>query len=154
VTQLELDYANVRLYQDSLPVCGREQEIVRELAAKGSRNHQLLLRLIKSGATLMGTESAELLVKEYERYKRILENSQPPEKTKKGIQLAASADSLLKERDRYIGRRVNQTLCNGDTGIIFLGMLHSPEPFFNPDIQLIYPIGTPDPLRAKSEAMK
>ncbi len=53
-----LPYDKVRLYQDGLPVCGRELEIVSDLAKAGSRNHQLLLRLQKHGATLMGTESA------------------------------------------------------------------------------------------------
>jgi DNA-binding response OmpR family regulator len=41
-----------------LPVCGRDLEIVAELAKAGSRNHPLLLRLKGRGALLMGTESA------------------------------------------------------------------------------------------------
>ncbi|MCF8026077.1 MAG: hypothetical protein K9K82_11415 [Desulfobacteraceae bacterium] len=143
VTGLDLDYGSVRLYQDSLPVCGHELDIVEELAAKGSRNHQLLLRMTENGATLMGTESAELLIKEYEHYKHILENGHPTEKTETDTRRKASADSLLHARDRYIGQRVNQTLPKGDTGILFLGVLHRPEPFFEQDIHLIYPIGKP-----------
>ena len=55
----------VRVYQDGLPVCGHEQEIVSELAAAGNRNHTLLLKLQERGAALMGTESPELLIEEY-----------------------------------------------------------------------------------------
>ncbi|MCX5892512.1 MAG: hypothetical protein NTW80_05975, partial [Deltaproteobacteria bacterium] len=42
---LDLSFDRVRLYQDGLPLCGREAEIVTDLAQAGSRNHQLLLRL-------------------------------------------------------------------------------------------------------------
>ena len=55
-------YERVRVYQDGLPVCGHELEIVSELAKAGSRNHQLLLELKEKGATTMGSESSELLV--------------------------------------------------------------------------------------------
>ena len=43
---LSLDYHRVDLYQDGLPVCGRELEIVRKAAAAGSDNHVLLLDLM------------------------------------------------------------------------------------------------------------
>ena len=69
---LALPYERVRLYQDGLPVCGRESEIVTHLAKAGSRNHQLLLKLKQKGAVLMGTESAELLVEEYQLAKQVL----------------------------------------------------------------------------------
>lgn len=153
ITRLELDYGGVRLYQDSLPVCGHELDIVEELAAKGSRNHQLLLRMTRNGATLMGTESSELLIKEYEHYKHILENDYPMDKAGADTR-ETSADSLLHARDRYIGRRVNQTLRKGDTGVLFLGVFHSPEPFFEQDIQLIYPIGKPALFFGKSGKRK
>ena len=39
----KLSWTRVRLYQDGLPVCGREADIVRDLAKAGSPNHQLLL---------------------------------------------------------------------------------------------------------------
>jgi two-component system nitrogen regulation response regulator GlnG len=67
---LDLPFDRVRLYQDGLPVCGRETEIVTDLAQAGSRNHQLLLRLMAQGAILMGTESADLLVQEYQAAKQ------------------------------------------------------------------------------------
>ena len=54
-----------RIYQDGLPVCGKEEQIVRELAAAGSVNHQLVLELVGKGASLVGTEDPELLLREY-----------------------------------------------------------------------------------------
>ena len=66
VASLPVTTGTVRVYQDGLPVCGHEQDIVSELAGAGSRNHRLLLELQARGATLMGTESPELLVEEYQ----------------------------------------------------------------------------------------
>ncbi|HEV2495025.1 MAG TPA: hypothetical protein VG204_18340 [Terriglobia bacterium] len=63
IENLALAYPRVRIYQDGLPVCGREVEIVTELIKARSRNHQLLLH------TIMGTESSELLVEEYQLVK-------------------------------------------------------------------------------------
>lgn len=73
-----LPYPRVRLYQDGLPVCGREVEITTDLARAGSRNHQLLLRVMERDATLMGTESAELLVRDYRLIKQMLEARHKP----------------------------------------------------------------------------
>src|SRR5664280_822907 len=42
---LALSYEKFRLYQDGLPVCEHELEIVADLAKAGSRNYQLLLKL-------------------------------------------------------------------------------------------------------------
>ena len=65
IKALGLDLERVKLYQDSLPVCGRESALVQDLAAQGSRNHQLLESLVRGGATLVGTESPTLLLDEY-----------------------------------------------------------------------------------------
>jgi hypothetical protein len=73
IDALKLDYRKVRLYQDALPVCGREADIIRDLADKGSRNHRLLLKLMERGAVPMGTESADLLLEEYETIKRVID---------------------------------------------------------------------------------
>jgi hypothetical protein len=64
VASLPVTTGTVRVYQDGLPVCGHEQDIVSELAGGGIRNHRALLELQARGATLMGTESPELLVQE------------------------------------------------------------------------------------------
>ena len=70
LNKLDLSHNTVRLYQDGLPVCGKEAEIVTDLAETGSRNHGLLLKLVEKGATIMGTESPEFLKEEYENVRR------------------------------------------------------------------------------------
>jgi hypothetical protein len=119
---LPLDYARVRIYQDGLPVCGREMEIVRELAAAGSLNHQVVLELIGRGAMLMGTEDPQLLIREYELQRRRLGAASPA--AAPAAAGPAEAAALLAARDRFIAERIAATLGQDETGIVFLGAAH------------------------------
>jgi len=137
---LRLPYERVRLYQDGLPVCGHELEIVADMGKVGSRNYLLLLKLKEKGATLMGTESAALLVEEYQLAKAVL-GRQRAEGSRRGkSKVQALEDSLLKRRDQFIGRRISSTLQPGETGVIFLGLLHAIEPWLDQDIGVLRPL--------------
>lgn len=135
-----LPYEKVRLYQDGLPVCGREAEIVAELAQAGSRNHRLLLRLMERGAAVMGTESGELLVQEYKLVKQILEAGDPQKARHLEARHKALSQALLKQRDQAIAERINRTLRAGETGLLFLGMLHAVGDGLAKDIRVTQPV--------------
>jgi len=137
---LDLPYEKVRLYQDGLPVCGREADIVKELAKSESRNHRLLLSLMERGATIMGTESLELLLEEYGLVKDILASGDAFQSEKVEGRKKSQSQSLVKRRDQFIADCINSTLCAGETGILFLGMLHSLRPLLDKDIHVIYPV--------------
>jgi hypothetical protein len=122
---LGLEWRRVRLYQDSLPVCGSEAALVRELAAQGSRNHRLLERLVDRGATLIGSESPTLLLEEY----RLLQSSDRTE---------AAAAALLEARDRFVAERIGATLAATETGVLFMGALHRVARFLPPAVQVEY----------------
>jgi hypothetical protein len=144
IENLKLPFEHVRIYQDGLPVSDREREIVAELAKSGSRNHALLLSLINRGATVTGTESLELLLEEYDHVKRTLGSESGRERDRdKSISAL-----ILTRRDQFIAKRINETLLPGEVGIVFLGMLHSLEPWLDKDIRLVYPIHTPRDLGA------
>jgi len=143
IDDLDLPFDKVRLYQDGLPICGREMEIVADLADGGSRNHRLLAQLIRKGALLMGTESAELLLEEYRLIKLTVSGQYGNKGQEKTVDLKRKADLLLKKRDQFIARRINDTLGQGETGIVFLGMLHNLEGLIDKEIQFIYPIANP-----------
>ena len=143
LNKLTLPYAQTRVYQDGLPVCGKELDIVTELAKKGSPNHQILVRLMEKGATLMGTESAELLIEEYHLIKRILETGDAKDAIAVEIRQKAASDLLLKKRDEFIAARIDQTLQAGETGVLFLGMMHNPAVFLPADIKVLYPMHKP-----------
>ncbi len=140
VAQLAVPLNRVRIYQDGLPVSGKEKNLVVELAKTGSRNHALILRLMNAGATVMGTESLKLLLQEYELAKRDLGSARP-------LRLRATDKeqraSLLSRRDRFIAKRINDTLLPGEVGMIFLGMFHRLGPWLEKDIEVIYPISRP-----------
>jgi len=136
---LAISYERVRVYQDGLPVCGRELEIVNELAKAGSRNHQLLLKLKEKGATIMGSESSELLVEEYQLLQQAF--SEPRSKAPAlAVSQGRTLDSLLQRRDQFLAARINTTLQQGETGLLLLGMLHSVELWLAKDIRVVRPI--------------
>jgi len=144
IEELALNYENVRLYEDGLPICGKESKIVSELAEAGSPNHRLLLRLVERGAKLMGTESSELLMKEYGLIKQMMIDG-----TIRGIGKISSSSTrrlgkeILIKRDRFIADRIAQTLWPGETGMLFLGALHEFEGRLPKDIRVVYPLYKP-----------
>ncbi len=91
----------------------------------------------------MGTESSELLVEEYELVKQTLARGDTLKAAGVAARKKALSDSLLLMRDRYIADRINGTLRAGETGILFLGMLHSLGNWLDKDIRVIYPITRP-----------
>ena len=134
---LSLDYHRVDLYQDGLPVCGRELEIVQKAAAAGSDNHQLLLDLLAKGAALMGTEDPSLLLEEYRRVQSALKpNGGGPARFAPAGPAAQASQGreMLNTRDAYIGGRIGQTLLPRRTGLLFLGMMHDVESHLPEDI--------------------
>jgi len=144
----ELSFDRVRVYQDGLPLCGREEEIVRDLAQSGSRNHQLLLQLMERGAVIMGTESASLLIKEYELVNQDAEKAKNTGRKTRNEEKGSVQTDLLRQRDTFIADRINRTLQCGETGILFLGMLHDLSDRLDKDIRVSYPVERPSRSRS------
>ncbi len=138
---LALPYEHTRVYQDGLPICNKEAEIVADLASMGSPNHRLLLRLREKGATVMGTESAELLIEEYHLAKKTLEARDAREALQIEAAQKATSSLLLERRDAFIAARIAETLQAGETGLLFLGMLHRPLARLPADIHVLCPLG-------------
>ena len=137
IATLRLNPTRVRIYQDGLPVCGYEERIVADLAANGSRNHRLIQQLTAQGAHLVGSESPQLLVEEYELMKQRLGGNGS------GTADNRLAADLLTRRDEFIARRINETLQAGETGLLFLGLMHQVAGALDKDIVVTHPIGLP-----------
>ena len=131
ILDFDLPYASVRLFQDGLPLCGKEAEIVRDVAARGSKNHQLLAELAGRGARLMGTEDPQLLLQEYQFLQGALRDMQSEEGEQRWKQ---QSQRLLADRDQFIAARINDTLVPNEIGLLFLGMAHQIEPMLSSDI--------------------
>ena len=158
----QLDFSKVLVFQDALPLApathvGLEIKIVKELAAVGSANHQLLEWLHEHGASILGTESPELLVAEYSLVRKqlgladnlSLDQETPSTKTTaeaaEAADIAAQLADLLNRRDQFIAARIDTTLEQDQTGIILIGMLHRVEKWLPDDIEVDFPIGQPRP---------
>ncbi|MBI5379089.1 MAG: hypothetical protein HZA23_02910 [Nitrospirae bacterium] len=132
---LTLPWERVRIYQDGLPVSGKELEIAREVAAQGSKNYQLVMELVRRGAKLMGTESPELLKREYAHIARIAEAMTDADQEKAEQSYAAESAEILKARDAFIAQRIAETLKEGEVGLLFLGMMHELDQLLPKGIQ-------------------
>lgn len=140
----------LKLYQDGMPVGdalgGR---IAEKAAARGSRNYQLLLKLIDKGAELRKTEDAALLVQEHENIRRGLENPQSSPQTRS---CRAEQERLTEARDRTIAHAVNSTLREGEIGVLFVGAAHDVCRHLDRDIQ-VEEVKRRDSLRAYLAAL-
>ena len=97
----------------------------------------------------MGTESADLLLEEYQLVQQVLSAQGLGEVERVQARQESLSHSLLARRDRYISERINETLREGETGILFLGMLHSLEEKIAKDIQVHYPILRPSQAKER-----
>ncbi len=132
-----MDVNGVKIYQDGMVAedeVGRK--IVEDTAKAGSQNYQLILRLLDRGAVLVKTEDFALVKKEYDRLRAI---TQAKSITKKliafmGYKLVKSI--LLRKRDTYIARKIDQTLRPGDKAILFIGAFHDVKKRLVKDIEV------------------
>lgn len=154
IRKWQVDFEALLLYQDSIPWTGSplaevEHKIVADLANQGSQNHQILQWLIDQGATLIGTESLDLLLEEYKLAK---ERLQLPTNLHQGIMGDAEAREreaiecaaeLLNRRDKFIAERIDHTLQRSQKGLLFIGLMHRVESHLPSDINVLYPFGIP-----------
>jgi len=138
IDALDLDYKKVRIYQDGLP-CGGELglKIVDKTASKGSKNYQIVKKLIEKGATIEKTESAKLLQEEYEYIGAFLEAASDNEKINAIQRYNEVKDELMEKRDIFIAERIDETLGNEEVGLLFIGAAHKIAPKLPRDIKVV-----------------
>jgi hypothetical protein len=137
IDDLGLDYRRVRVYQDGLPVGGElAKKIVDETAEKGSKNYRIVRKMMENGAVLEATESPDLLIQEYGYITAILTARTPGEKSEATRGYDRGKDELMRKRDAYIANRINSTLKDGETGLLFIGAAHNVRPGLAPDIEV------------------
>ena len=133
-----LDYHKTKVYQDGLPVCNKESAIASDLAQAGNENFKIIFELIQRGAKLVGTEDPGLLLEEYSYLKAVTKIDNLEEKEKAIRNYEKKALDILKRRDKYIAERINQTLIEGETGILFIGLRHKVDEKLSKDIEVSY----------------
>ena len=155
---MDLPFQKLLVYQDGLPVVENatlqiERQIVNELAQKGSPNHRLVAWLMEQGAGLVGTESPDLLMKEYAAIRKSLESGFAASRlddTSDESRSTQAQPTLLDQRDQFIAARIDQTLGDEQIGVLFIGMAHRVEHYLADDIEVTFPVGRPLALAASS----
>ncbi len=127
IEELNLSYPLVRIYQEALPVCGREAEIVTKLAEKGSRNHQFILKLMKNGARIEGTEDPDLLVKEYDYLMQLFNTLSINGRGEALKKYQEKSKKLILQRDAFIAVRIKTTIKHGEIPLLFMSVNHQLE---------------------------
>lgn len=119
------DISYVRLYQDSLPsVDSIGMTTIKDIANRGSKNYQILDRLISQGAHIEAAEDKELLFEEHSHIKSILSLKTKSDQFLAYSNYMAAYNGLLKKRDSHISHIINTTLRDKETGIAFFGASH------------------------------
>ncbi|MFH1074918.1 MAG: hypothetical protein V1752_07510 [Candidatus Firestonebacteria bacterium] len=132
-----MDVSGVKIYQDGMVAEGEVgQRIVEEGVKSGSRNYELVARLLKRGAVLVKTEDFNLIKEERNRLLALTQTKSITHKLIAFIKYKLAKDRLLNKRDEFIAQRINETLNEGRTGIIFIGAYHNINLRLCRDIQI------------------
>lgn len=120
-----VDVHGAKVYQDGMVAEGEVGDrIVQETARAGSRNYQLVARLLERGASLVKTEDLRLVKKEHDRLIAITQTKSTSKKLIAAIRYRLVRSVLLNKRDAYIAGRIDETLEDPGEGILFIGAFH------------------------------
>jgi hypothetical protein len=135
-----LDSLNVtgfKIYQDGLVADGAQGlRIVRESISKGSKNYEIVGRLLERGAVLVKTENLSLVKQEYSYITKMTRSRSLKEREVAALRYKLAQGKLLKQRDEFIAGRVNETLVEGEIGTLFIGAYHNVIHRLAPDIKV------------------
>jgi len=120
-----LDVKGFKIYQDGMVADGADGlRIIREGIRQGSKNYEIIGKLLERGAILVKTEDLALVKQEYAHIAKIAHSKSPKEKEVWALRYKVAQGRLLRQRDDFIAKRIEVTLGEGDTGILFIGAEH------------------------------
>jgi len=132
-----LDVKGFKIYQDGLVADGEVGlKIVKEAITQGSKNYQIVGKLLERGAVLVKTEDPVLVKQEYAYIAKIAHSKSPKEKEVWSLRYKVAQGRLLRQRDDFIAKRIKMTLEEGETGILFIGAEHDVVARLAADINL------------------
>ena len=132
-----MEVKGCKIYQDGLIADGEMGiRIVEGGVKEGSKNYEIISGLLKRGATLVKTEDLSLVKKEYDSLSKIVCSKSSRGKIIASLRYKLIQNKLLKERDAFIAERIDKTLNDGETGILFIGAYHDVIPKVPRDIEV------------------
>lgn len=133
-----LDVKGFKIYQDGMVANGADGlRIIREGISQGSKNYEIIGKLLQRGAVLVKTEDPVLVKQEYACIAKIAHSKSPKEKEVWVLRYKVAQGRLLRQRDDFIAKRIEVTLGEGDTGIFFIGAYHDILSRLPEDIQVV-----------------
>jgi hypothetical protein len=122
---IDFDGKPVKIYQDGMVADGDiALKIMEDSVKAGSKNYEIISRLVNHGATIVKTEDLSMVKKELDMLKSMPTSGSLIMKVIKIIRFKISRHKLLVQRDKFIAETINRTLAPNETGIIFIGAYH------------------------------
>jgi hypothetical protein len=133
-----INLSGMKIYQDGMVAEGEiGEKIVEEGSRAGSRNYELVSGLIIRGAALVRTEDLGLVKEERDRLIAITQARSNIQRLFAFIKYKFIKNRLLDRRDRFIVKRIDETLNQGEAGILFIGAFHNIKKRLPKDINVI-----------------
>ena len=127
-----------KIYQDGMVANGADGiRIIREGISQGSKNYEIIGKLLQRGSVLVKTEDPTLVKQEYAYIAKIAHSKSPKEKEVWSLRYKVAQGRLLRQRDDFIAKRIEVTLGEGETGILFIGAYHDILSRLPEDIQVV-----------------
>ena len=127
-----------KIFQDGMAAEGElAHKIVDEATKKGSANHEIIQNTLKKGAIIVKTEDIDLLKAELRNITALANAKTFAGKTVAYARYQWEKERLLKKRDLFIAKRINETLKEKDIGVLFIGAEHEVLPHLAKDIKVI-----------------
>ena len=130
-----LDAKSLKVYQDGFASDGDlYKKIIAEGLRRGSKNYEIIFNLLNRGAEILSTEDMALLQEEYEYISQIIKAKTLSQRRFAYKEYESRKSQLTMERDRFIARTINETLEDGEAGLLFIGAYHDVVPRLAKDI--------------------
>jgi len=121
-----LKVSGFKVYQDGLVADGEDGlRIVNEGVRQGSTNYRIISGILQKGAILTKTEDISLVKREHGYITQLSEAKSLRERETAALRYKLAQRRLLEERDNFIATKINETLKEGETGILFIGAEHN-----------------------------
>ena len=123
---IDIYVKGIKIYQDGMFVDGEmAMKLIRDGVKSGSKNSEIVLKLINQGAILIKTEDFKMVKDEYDGLQSILKSKTNIKKLIQLLRYKISKPIFLRRRDRFIAATIDETLEPNETGILFIGAYHN-----------------------------
>lgn len=135
---INLYIKGTKIYQDGMFVDGEmAMKLIGDGVKSGSKNSEIVLKLINRGAVLVKTEDFKMVKAEYDGLQLIIKSKSNVKKIVQLVRYKMMKPILLRRRDRFIAATIGKTLEQDETGILFVGAYHKVMKKLPKDITVI-----------------